>query len=100
MENLFVYGTLKNHDVQNKVIGRIVNGKPDSLRGFRKSLITLNNKEYPIIIEDQKSTRAIEGLVSELSEEELKKTDEYEGDAYRRQMIMLNSGLKAWVYTR
>lgn len=97
-EQLFVYGTLKKPDTQKEVIGRIAKGLPDTLEGYKKSKIKIDDVLYPIIVPDLNSS--IEGLVLSITEEELKTIDEYETDAYKRKKVILKSGKSAWAYVK
>jgi gamma-glutamylcyclotransferase (GGCT)/AIG2-like uncharacterized protein YtfP len=97
VELLFVYGTLKEPEVQSRVIGRIIKGIPDTLNGYTKSTITINNNTYPIISQGEGN---VEGLILEVTTEELKKLDEYETSAYKRKKVTLKSGKEAWAYQK
>ncbi len=100
VELVFVYGTLKDSAIQKGVIGRVVIATPDTLKGYKKSVIEINNNRYPIVIPDSDSKDVIEGFVLELSSEELKKLDEYETDAYQRKKVSLVSGKQVWLYQK
>jgi gamma-glutamylcyclotransferase (GGCT)/AIG2-like uncharacterized protein YtfP len=97
-ELLFVYGTLREGGIQERVIGRLAPGKPDILEGYRKSAIKLSGRTYPIISPREGSVVA--GEVLALTPEELKRIDGYEGPAYVRRQVTLRSGITAWVYTK
>ncbi len=98
MEKLFVYGTLRGPEVQQRVIGRVVKGVHDRLSGFRKATVTINNETYPSLVQDRDTTESVDGFVLSLQLDEIRKTDAYETDAYRRRKVVLVSGTKAWVY--
>lgn len=97
MQNLFVYGTIKDPEVQKRVIGRVAESQNDSLEGYSKSSIVLKGITYSILV---KGTEEIEGVVLQVTEDELKKFDVFETTAYRRIMEKLKSGLNAWVYVK
>ena len=97
-EKLFVYGTLKDFDIQKKVIGRVVVGKSAIPEGYKRSKIKLDNKIFPIITPEQKSF--IRGFVFSVTKEELERIDKYETDVYRRTEVKLKSGRVAWVYQK
>jgi gamma-glutamylcyclotransferase (GGCT)/AIG2-like uncharacterized protein YtfP len=97
MENLFVYGTLKDPDIQKQVFGRSTPGTPDLLPGYSMSAIDINGETYPIAF--PKEGKEIEGLVLQVSIAELTKTDEWESDTYQRVKVTLKSGKQAWVYS-
>ena len=96
MQQLFVYGTLRDSDVQQRVYGRTIPGRPDTLYGYRKSEVWSGDAYYPIAIPDPDGE--IDGFVLELTDEEMARGDAYEGDEYRRLRVTLRSGLEAWVY--
>lgn len=95
-EELFVYGTLLDPRVQQRVIGRIVSGVADRLEGYVKATVDLGGSVYPIAVPDPAGT--IEGMRLSLTPEELARTDEYEGPDYQRVRRRLASGRTAWVY--
>jgi gamma-glutamylcyclotransferase (GGCT)/AIG2-like uncharacterized protein YtfP len=95
-ESLFVYGTLMNPLVQQRVFGRTAVGKADKLVGYKKDLIYLGSGVYPIIKPEAGSS--VEGMVIEVTQAELKLIDWYEGKVYQRKKARLASGQPAWVY--
>lgn len=96
-ESLFVYGTLMEPRVQQRVFGRVAPGQPDKLTDYRKHHIRLSyDISYPIIRPEAGSS--VEGLVIQITPEELKLIDRYEGSAYQRKRVTLVSGRQAWVY--
>lgn len=97
-EALFVYGTLREGGIQERVIGRLAPGELDALEGYRKSTIKISGRTYPIISPREGSV--IWGEVLMLTPEELNKTDKYEGSAYVRRKITLRSGKTAWAYQK
>ena len=96
MELLFVYGTLQDPEVQTRIIGRTVSGTPDVLEDFFKSPIAMSDGVYPLVI--PRHGAAVEGMVLEVTQEELARMDVYETSAYRRVRVPLRSGREAWVY--
>lgn len=96
MESLFVYGTLQDADVQQRVIGRLVAGSADVLDGYRKAQISLGGNVYPFAVLD--AADSISGQVLDVTADELVAMDAYEGDEYRRVQVVLRSGRRAWVY--
>lgn len=92
MALIFVYGTLYDPEVQQRVFGRITKGTPDVLRGYRKATF----EQYPMAIPDEAGQ--IDGRVLEVTDEEIARMDFYEGDAYIRVAVILESGREAWVY--
>ncbi|MCY4020056.1 MAG: gamma-glutamylcyclotransferase [Chloroflexi bacterium] len=97
MEKLFTYGTLQNPETQQQLLGRTLGeGRPDSLLGYR--VARLNGIHYVYSILQPHSGSRVEGLLFEVSSEELQKLDDYEGDAYVRVSARLVSKTRAWVY--
>ena len=95
--NLFVYGALTAGETRKDVLGRDVPGIPATLDGYDGSkTITIENESYPVA---EKNTEcSIQGLLVEVTPEELEKLDTWETDAYRRKEVELTNGIKAWVY--
>lgn len=96
MERLFVYGTLRTPSIQWAITGREIPGTPDTLDGYHRDEIRLGLHTYPIA--RLRPGAQIEGLVLEVTPEELTLFDRYETDAYRRVRVTLVSGVEAWVY--
>lgn len=72
-------------------------GIPDTLVGYIKKDKQFHDGNFPVIHPDQ--SRSVDGLLLELSSEELFKCDQYEGAEYCRFKVMLKSGISAWVYS-
>jgi gamma-glutamylcyclotransferase (GGCT)/AIG2-like uncharacterized protein YtfP len=53
---------------------------------------------YPTIRISENADDKVHGFVYIISEEELTLVDVYEGEAYERKHVTLESGTKAWVY--
>ena len=98
METLFCYGTIADSKIQQKIIGRTVDLTKDTLKGFKLSNITLDDGMFLIVVRDNTSREVIEGYVLEITSQELVKFDAYETEAYKRSVVKLESGTKAWVY--
>lgn len=107
MENLFSYGTLQFENVQVETFGRILNGTPDTLAGYKKTMVKIENEKvvatsgeayHPIISFTNNPDDEIEGMVFEITYEELLHADAYEVDSYKRIAVQLKSGKTAWVY--
>jgi hypothetical protein len=64
--------------------------------GYTKSQITLGANTYAIIKPDFQSR--VEGLLIEVTDDELALIDRYEGDDYARKQVTLETGGRAWVY--
>jgi hypothetical protein len=105
--DLFSYGTLQLPEVQRANYGRILEGRPDALAGYRLEPLVISSPEVVGISGLEVHTIArrtgdpadiIEGVVFTLSQAELDATDLYETDAYARIEVALASGARAFVY--
>ncbi len=94
---LFVYGTLAIGETLKNIIDRDVPGIPVRLDGYDGSkMVIIESESYPAA---EKNTEcSIQGLLIEVTSEELEKLDFYETDAYKRKEVELTDGEKAWVY--
>ena len=104
---LFSYGTLRQPEVQLANYGRLLAGTPDALLGFRLEPLAITDPHvveisgkavHTIACATGSADDRIEGLLFEISEDELTATDAYEVDVYARDELSLESGRKAWVY--
>lgn len=107
MQYLFSYGTLQLEQVQKETYGRVLTGKKDVLRNYKLGKLTITDpqvlekseqKVHPIAIATNNINDFIEGVIFEISENELAETDKYEVMDYKRVMENFVSGKKAWVY--
>ena len=105
--SLFSYGTLQQPEVQIANYGRLLTGTPDALLGYRLAPLEITDAHvievsgkavHTIACASGCSEDRLEGMVFELSEEELVATDAYEVDVYARVEAALESGRRAWVY--
>ncbi|WP_030723755.1 gamma-glutamylcyclotransferase family protein [Streptomyces sp. NRRL F-2580] len=104
---LFSYGTLQSREVQLAQFGRLVEGKPDALPGYRVTYIEITDPEviaisgsdrHPLLVASAEPSDAVEGAVFAITDDELAAADDYEVDDYARTEVILRSGTKAWVY--
>jgi Gamma-glutamyl cyclotransferase, AIG2-like len=105
--SLFSYGTLQLVSVQTVLFGRILEGRPDSMPGYRQTMIELTDPDviaksgtasHPIVVHTGDPTDRIEGAVFLITEDELAAADTYEVSGYTRIQVSLQSGTDAWVY--
>ena len=95
--NLFVYGTLAIGETLKNILDRDVPGIPATLDGYDGSkMVIIESESYPAA--EKNIECSIQGLLIEITSEELQKLDVYETDAYKRKEVELTSGKKAWVY--
>jgi gamma-glutamylcyclotransferase (GGCT)/AIG2-like uncharacterized protein YtfP len=107
MPYLFSYGTLQQDGVQLSTFGKRLTGSPDNLAGYiiaevqikDSEIIATSGKEYhPIARKTGAFNHRIPGTVFEVTDEELRQSDRYEVEAYKRVETVLSSGKSAWVY--
>lgn len=104
---LFSYGTLQYEAVQLANFGRKLEGSLDDLPGFELSMIEITDPSviatsgeafHPIISYTGNPADQVNGMVFEISAEELRRADSYEVSDYKRIAVKLKSGISAWVY--
>src|SRR5271168_1752844 len=88
---LFSYGTLREPQVQLTTFGRLLDGDPDAVLGYRLETLaitdpaviaTSGSDRHPILRASEDPTAAVEGTVFLISEQELLAADAYEVDGY------------------
>ncbi|MFT4055706.1 MAG: gamma-glutamylcyclotransferase family protein [Novosphingobium sp.] len=103
---LFSYGTLRQPEVQQALFGRLLDGEPDAMVGWRSRMIEITDADviarsgsrwHPMVEHTDCAEDAVEGLVFRITAEELASADAYEVD-YVRRTIALRSGCEAFVY--
>ena len=106
---LFSYGTLQDKAVQLANFGRELQGRPDSMPGYRQSLLAITDPQviatsgkthHPIVEPSANPNDAVAGTVFEITAQELAAADRYEVSDYKRVSVTLKSGVQAWVYVR
>lgn len=107
MEKLFSYGTLQQENVQMATFGRLLDGSPDSIIGFKQELLeikdekviaTSGKKLHPVVLKSHDNSEKISGTVFLVTAKELAQADKYEVSDYKRISARLESGDEAWVY--
>lgn len=105
--SIFSYGTLRLPNVQFANYGRLLDGEPDTLCGYRLEPVKIDDPDvvrisgkavHTIAVATGDPSDRIQGMVFALSEDELTATDSYETGAYLRIEAQLESGRRAWVY--
>lgn len=106
-EKLFSYGTLQYEAVQLANFGRKLDGRKDKIPGFSLSMLEITDPDviatsgevfHPIVTYTGDSADAVEGMVFNVSIDELKRADAYEVSDYKRVAVKLDSGASTWVY--
>ena len=96
-ELLFVYGTLLESEVRQLVFTRELEGKKDQLSGYRIHRNKVSGL-YPSVEATGQDEDQVSGQVFVVSNDDLRRADQYEGEAYMRKRVRLASGTEAWVY--
>ena len=97
MEKLFTYGTLRDPETQQRQLGRhLGEGAPDTLRGYILARLRGIHSDYTIVRPQPGST--VDGMLFEVTQDELALIDDYEGEAYQRVSVTLMSKTRAWLY--
>jgi len=107
MSHLFSYGTLQKEQVQIETFGRILQGEKDILAGYKLEMLEItdpevlrksNQKYHPILEFSGNAEDEVEGVLFEVSDEEILQADEYEVDDYKRIETVFKSGKKGFIY--
>ena len=107
MPLLFSYGTLQEESVQRSTFGRALEGVADELVGFELSsfkiedpdFVATSGKAYHAIVSyNGRDDSRVRGMVFEVTDPELERSDAYEPAGYTRIRTVLASGKEAWVY--
>jgi hypothetical protein len=107
MPHLFSYGTLQKEQVQLETFGRILTGETDILIGYQLKMLEItdpevlrksNQKYHPILEFSGNVGDEIEGVLFEVSDNEILQADEYEVDDYKRIETVFKSGKRGFIY--
>lgn len=106
-EYLFSYGTLQKDKVQLETFGRLLKGTKDTLLGYKLSTIVIVDEDvlaksgqeiHLLAMPSEVVTDRIDGVIYEITHQELLAADGYETDAYQRVRLRFESGQEAWIY--
>jgi hypothetical protein len=109
MAKLFSYGTLQLETVQLDTFGRLLKGNKDRLLGFTVSKLKITDPKvikssgtdiHPILEYTGNKKDFVEGVLFELTDEELLNADKYEVDDYKRSELIFESGETGFVYLK
>ena len=104
---LFSYGTLRLDDVQLATFGRRMPMRPATLTGYVLDTVAIldphvvavsGSAEHPFARATGDPGDVVDGVVLELTDDDLVAADEYEVDDYTRVSVRLASGESAWLY--
>jgi gamma-glutamylcyclotransferase (GGCT)/AIG2-like uncharacterized protein YtfP len=98
MSDLFVYGTLLSKEIWTSIVSGKYSSNSGVLNGYARKKV--KGKNYPGLIEQIGSI--VEGLIYyDISEDDSKKLDAYEGEEYARNNIsvLLESGKNVKCFT-
>ncbi len=107
MPNLFSYGTLQKEQVQIETFGRLLNGEKDILTGYKIEMLEItdpevlrksNQKYHPILEFSGNAEDEVEGVLFEVTDEEILQADKYEVDDYKRIETVFKSGKSGFIY--
>ncbi|UZT98868.1 gamma-glutamylcyclotransferase [Chryseobacterium fluminis] len=107
MHYLFSYGTLQKEQVQIETFGRLLQGEKDVLTGYKLKMLEITDPEvlrkssqkyHPILEFSGNTDDEVEGVLFEVTEQEILQADEYEVDDYQRIEAVFKSGKKGFIY--
>lgn len=107
MPYLFSYGTLQKEEVQIETFGRVLSGERDILTEYNLKMLEItdpevlrksNQKYHPILKFSGVPEDEVEGMLFEVTEEEILQADEYEVEDYKRIETIFKSGKKGFIY--
>jgi hypothetical protein len=93
--------------VQRATFGRLLEGRPDALPGYRLAPLRISSAEvvelsgraiHAIARRTGDPADLVPGIVFSVTPEEIEAADRYEVDAYARVEAELESGARAFVY--
>lgn len=106
---LFSYGTLQLESVQRASFGRRLDGEPDAMTGYVRTMVEITDPDvlaasgerfHPIVSPSDDPSDEVAGTVFPITADELAAADRYEVADYTRVQVRLKSGRDAWVYVR
>lgn len=88
MHALFVYGTLRDPELRERLLSRAVPSSPATLPGYRAA--RLRNRVYPGLLPAPDATAV--GALIDVDDRELLVLDRFEGEQYRRIGVRVQAG--------
>ncbi|RYG30398.1 MAG: gamma-glutamylcyclotransferase [Chitinophagaceae bacterium] len=107
-QSLFSYGTLQDRSVQLSVFSRTLTGHKDAITGYKLSTIRIKDDEvvlvsgltHHLILIPGEPDDKVDGMVFEITNEELLQADSYEAEDYKRILVPTVAGRRVWVYVQ
>ncbi len=109
MNKLFSYGTLQFRQVQLDTFGRELSGQKEVLVGYEIQDLRIKDKMviassgtdvHPILVHTGLDTHRVEGVLYQVSDEELAHADNYEVKDYKRELVNFESGVSGYAYLK
>lgn len=109
MPYLFSYGTLQKEKVQIETFGRLLQGEKDSLPGYQIKMLEITDPEvlalsgekyHPIIDYSGNLKDQVDGILFELTEQEILNADTYEVADYKRIEVTFKSNKRGFIYVK
>jgi hypothetical protein len=109
MVSLFAYGTLRQAEVQRATFGRLLDGRPDALPGYRLGTLAIRDEQvialsgmavHQAALRTCDPADLVPGTRFRITAAELAAADSYEVDDMKRIEARLASGTLAFVYVR
>ncbi|WP_008635974.1 AAA family ATPase [Bizionia argentinensis] len=104
---VFAYNNLKSNDTQTKYYGRLLKSTHDTIIGYKLNELVPENSSkdesnqinlQQIAVKSKEKSDRIEGVVFEITGEELIQTDRYEAYNCKRVLETTQSGTDVWIY--
>ncbi|EPS1223358.1 gamma-glutamylcyclotransferase family protein [Burkholderia cenocepacia] len=93
--------------MQLATFGRKLDGHADAMPGYAMTMLRIDDPDvvatsgkthHPVVTYTGQTGDRVTGTVFAITRDELQHADDYEVDAYRRERVVLESGVAAWVY--
>lgn len=103
---IFTYGTLRDRNIQLQVLGRALPEESidsASIRGWRYGTVhyVIGDERVAFIAAESEEGTYISGyILHDLTDNELIKLDDYEGDKYVRLVVKDVTGRDCWMYAK
>lgn len=98
---------MQKEEVQKETFGRLLKGHKDFLTGYQLKMLEITDPEvlrkssqkfHPILEFSGNMEDEVEGILFEVTDEEILQADAYEVDDYKRIETVFRSGKKGFIY--